>query len=237
MTNQSGGKDQIVLSCHPELNGTVATSVTYKHEEPPAFMGLHTIMKQPRLPGTEKFRFSTTGEKHRPLSESQASETTVTPQYVFHSRTSSISSQSDLRPIASTMSVPALNRHDSKRRAVLPITCKKTSRMLTNTNLELNVDPADIIPDEAVKRHVRITSTRVPSCPNLESSHRSLNSSKSSLDTHFRKMSLQNPIIRELPKDFDWKNIRASPSRLSASCSSCCSSEENVWVLREDPEM
>lgn len=199
-------------------------------------MGLHTVIKPPRLPGTEKFKFSTTAEKHRPLSESQASETTVTPQYMFHSRTSSISSQSDLRPIASTKSVPALNRHDSKRRAVLPITCKKTSRMLTNTNLELSVDPADIIPSDTAKRNVR-NSTRVPSCPNLESSPRSLNSSKSSLDTHFRKMSLQNPIIRELPKDFDWKNIRASPSRLSASCSSCCSSEENVWVLREDPEM
>lgn len=212
----------------------VATSATCTNEKSSPFMGLHTIMKQPRLPGTEKFKFST--DKHRPQSMSQASDTTVTPQYVFHSRTSSVSSQSELRPMSTTMSVPTLYRNDSKRRAVLPITCKKTSRMLTNTNLELNVDQVDIIADGTIKLNGR-SSTRVPSCPNLESSPRSLTSSKTSLDTYFRKMSLQNSMIRELPPNFDWKNIRASPSRLSASCSSCCSSEENVWVLREDPEL
>ncbi|GBM10692.1 hypothetical protein AVEN_7958-1 [Araneus ventricosus] len=206
------------------------------------------MMKQPRLPGAEKFKFASSDKplsathitlnhsKYRPLSISQTSEPSVpSPHHVFHSRTSSISSQNELRPMSSTLSVPTLNRNDSKRRAVLPITCKKTSRMLTNTNVELTVDPADLSSEENGKSpRLSLDSTRVPSCPNLESSSRSLNSSKTSLDTYFRKMSLQNSTIRELPPNFDWKNIRASPSRLSASCSSSCSSEENVWVLRED---
>lgn len=200
-------------------------------------------MKQPRLPGAEKFKFSNQDKsmrsshisiscpKQRLSTLSQSSEPCVAPQFIFHSRTSPSSSQTELNTISPTLSVPALNRSDSRRRAVLPITCKKTSRMLNNTNLELNVDPADLISEEP--RKVRLDTNRVPSCPNLETSSRSLTSSKTSLDTYFRKMSLQNPAIREIPANFDWQNIRASPSRLSASCSSSCSSEENVWVLRE----
>ncbi|GFW64105.1 uncharacterized protein TNCV_708101 [Trichonephila clavipes] len=215
----------------------------------PIPLRLDSTMKQPRLPGTEKFKFASSDKpitpthitvnnnsKYRPLSVSQSNESNVPPShFVFHSRTSSISSQSDLRPMSTTLSVPLLNRSDSKRRAVLPITCKKTSRMLTNTNVELNVDHADLYADENGKSpRLSLDSTRIPSCPNLETSSRSLNASKTSLDTYFRKMSLQNSTIREIPANFDWKNIRASPSRLSASCSSSCSSEENVWVLRED---
>lgn len=200
----------------------------------------YPTMKQPRLPGAEKFKFanqaktirsfslSKTNQKQRLSTVSQSSE----PPFIFHSRTSPSSSQNELSTISSTMSVPVLNRADSKRRAVLPITCKKTSRMLNNTNMELNVDPADLVSEDVMKP--RLDTNRVPSCPNLETSSRSLTSSKSSLDTYFRKMSLQNPTIREIPSNFDWQNIRASPSRLSASCSSSCSSEENVWVLRED---
>lgn len=202
------------------------------------------MMKQPRLPGAEKFKFAnsdktmssnhivTSPKQRLSASLSQSSEQSITPHYIFHSRTSPSGSQGELSTITSTMSVPVLNRSDSRRRAVLPITCKKTSRMLNNTNLELNVDHADLISEDAVKP--RLDSNRVPSCPNLETSSRSLNASKTSLDTYFRKMSLQNSTIREVPANFDWKNIRASPSRLSASCSSSCSSEENVWVLRED---
>lgn len=200
-------------------------------------------MKQPRLPGAEKFKFASpykashfpdmsVNAKQRLSLVSQSSEQSISPYIMYTSRTSPCGSQGELASITSTKSVPILNRSDSKRRAVLPITCKKTSRMLNNTNLELNVNPADIISDDAVKQ--RLDASRVPSCPNLETSSRSLNSSKTSLDTYFRKMSLQNSTIREMPTNFDWKNIRASPSRLSASCSSSCSSEENVWVMRED---
>ncbi|XP_035224887.1 uncharacterized protein LOC118197486 [Stegodyphus dumicola] len=205
-------------------------------------------MKQPRLPGAEKFKFASsekplssshitiTSPKRISLSNNHGSDhSNSSHQYLFHSRSSSSCSQNELSSMTSTLSVPTLNRSDSRRRAVLPITCKKTSRMLTNTNLELNVDHADIIADDVVKTsRLNLDSNRVPSCPNLETSSRSLTASKTSLDTHFRKMSLQNSTIRELPPDFDWKNIRASPSKLSASCSSSCSSEENVWVLRED---
>ncbi|XP_054709827.1 uncharacterized protein LOC129219456 [Uloborus diversus] len=211
----------------PESNGKVA------------FIG--STMKQPRLPGAEKFRFSTceripsstnlTVTNPRRLSSiSQTSETDSSSHFIYQSRSSPNGSQGE---ISSITSFPTLIRTESKRRAVLPITCKKTSRMLNNTNLELNVNHADLVSEDSVKLK-RLDSIRVPSCPNLETSNRSLNSSKSSLDTYFRKMSLQNSTIRETPCNFDWKNIRASPSRLSASCSSSCSSEENVWVLRED---
>ncbi|GIY95435.1 uncharacterized protein CEXT_602611 [Caerostris extrusa] len=232
--------------CEDLFYDKVATFVTQRKSSSP--LSLHSMMKQPRLPGTEKFKFASSDKplttnhislnnsKYRLSSISHGNEHNMAPShYVFHSRTSSISSQNELKPMSATLSVPTLNRSDSKRRAVLPITCKKTSRMLTNTNVELTVDPADLSSEDNGKSSRRnLDSTRIPSCPNLETSSRSLNSSKTSLDTYFRKMSLQNPTIRELPPDFDWKNIRASPSRLSASCSSSCSSEENVWVLRED---
>ncbi|CAL1271116.1 unnamed protein product [Larinioides sclopetarius] len=238
--------DTLEIFTNTNMSQKLATFVTQRKTS--SSLGLHPMMKQPRLPGAEKFKFASSDKplsstnitlnhsKYRPLSISQTSEPSVpSPHHVFHSRTSSISSQNELRPMSSTLSVPTLNRNDSKRRAVLPITCKKTSRMLTNTNVELTVDPADLSSEENGRSpRLSLDSTRVPSCPNLETSSRSLNSSKTSLDTYFRKMSLQNSTIRELPPNFDWKNIRASPSRLSASCSSSCSSEENVWVLRED---
>ncbi|XP_015924209.1 uncharacterized protein [Parasteatoda tepidariorum] len=198
-------------------------------------------MKQPRLPGAEKFKFSSSDKpaihisspKQRSLSVSQSFDNN---SHKILSRRASCYSQSELSP---SPSITMLNRSDSRRRAVLPITCKKTSRMLTNTNLELNVDIADTVSEEALKlNRLQIESNRVPSCPNLEASSRTFHSSKTSLDaSHLRKMSLQNSMIRDLPPDFDWKNIRAPVFRLSASCSSASSSEENIWVLRENPEL
>lgn len=198
-------------------------------------------MKQPRLPGAEKFKFSS------PLkSESVTVSHDISPPMPLRSVEKSSSgmstpsrySQSDLSPLTTTLSVQSLHRTESRRRPVLPITCKKTSRMLTNTNLELNVDPTELVMDDSKATRPNLdVKNRVTSCPNLESSSRSLNSSKTSLDAYFRKMSLQNQntICETSPSNVDWMNIRASPSRLSASCSSStCSSEENVWVLRED---
>lgn len=202
-------------------------------------------MKQPRLPGAEKFKFSSP-LMSPPPPQSQSVSHDISPPIPLRGMEKSPSSvtttprysQSDLSPLTPTLSVQSLHRTESRRRPVLPITCKKTSRMLTNTNLELNVDPAELVLDDSKPTRPNLdVKNRVTSCPNLESSSRSLNSSKTSLDAYFRKMSLQNQntICETSPSNVDWMNIRASPSRLSASCSSStCSSEENVWVLRED---
>ncbi|XP_076367715.1 uncharacterized protein LOC143255633 isoform X2 [Tachypleus tridentatus] len=94
-------------------------------------------MKNPRLPGADKFKFS--AESNYPLSaDSSETDGSASPSLFVRGRPGRSSC-----PPLSTMSSQGFNRSDIRRKPVLPITSKKTSRVLNNTNMELNVDTVD----------------------------------------------------------------------------------------------
>lgn len=194
-------------------------------------------MKPPKLPGTEKFKFS-----DKKYSDSQSSRSAT----ITHNNDTNASNFIRGIPSRSTCpsnsSVPVLtteqtlNRYDSKRRPILPISSRMTSRVLTLTQLSL--DSFDIRDRDlhsykrSSKGHNSYLSASVTpvSCTSRTSTTTStsrLSLFSDSLGSHCSS----EPSPRSLSSPLDRSHWANSAHRLSTSSqSSWEDGPESIWV-------
>ncbi len=204
-------------------------------------------MKPPKLPGTEKFKFS-----DKKYNDSQKSST------VSNNNNNSSNSSNFIRGISSrstcpsTPSVngltiePTFNRLDSKRKPILPISSRMTSRVLTLTHLPLDsFDIRDLNTCQRTKNscnnYVTAGNLSVPRdsrAPTITSTSRvSLFSDCSGSHCSSSQpspRSLCSPLDRSLTPSQWAKNAhRLSTSSQSSWEDSPESCSESVWIPRK----
>lgn len=206
---------------------------------------LNNNMKPPKLPGTEKFKFS-----DRKYSDCRKGSTSC--EVNNNSNNSSnfvrgIPSRSTC-PTTTSLSIsktePTLNRYDSKRKPILPISSRMTSRVLTLTHLPLDsFDIRDLSscrkPSNYCNNYVTAEKSRDLRAPTVTSA-----ASRVSLfsDCSGSHCSSSQPSPRSLCSPLDRSHTPShwakSAHRLSTSSQSSWedipdSSHETLWLSRK----